>query len=60
MKATDMDFENFEPLVVIQFNETAPEATKEWVLSRLTASQHPDKGAALLARYDPDPEGHVR
>ena len=50
---------NFEPLVVLHFSNATPAATKEWVISRLTASQDDNDGADLLVRYDPDPESHV-
>ena len=50
----------FETLVVLQFSPLTPAATKEWVIQRLTASQDEDDGAGLLARFDKDPESHVR
>ena len=50
----------FETLVVLQFSPLTPAATKEWVIRRLTASQDEDDGAGLLARFDKDPESHVR
>ena len=52
--------DKFEALVVLQFAPLTPEPTKEWVIKRLIASQDEDDGAGLLARYDTDPESHVR
>ena len=55
-----MDNEIFEPLVVLQLSSTTPSLTKEWIIRRLTANQWEEKGAGLLARFDGDPESHVR
>jgi hypothetical protein len=51
--------EDFEPLVVLQLSPATPEATKRWIINRLTASHDEDEGAALLARFEPNPENHV-
>ena len=50
----------FEPLVIVQFSSSAPSATKQWVLERLTASHNDDEGAGFLARYEIDAEKNVR
>jgi hypothetical protein len=52
--------ENFEPLIVLQLSPTTPTATKEWIINRLTASHDEDEGAGLLARFEPNPENHVK
>lgn len=51
--------ENFEPLVVLQFSNSTPAATKEWVIRRLTANHHEDQGANLLVRYESSSEYNV-
>ena len=58
MAADGSDY--FEPLVVVQFSTSAPSATKQWVLERLTASHNDDEGAGFLARYEIDAEKNVR
>jgi hypothetical protein len=56
--SSDVD-EDFEPLVVLQLSPTIPDATKKWVINRLTASHDDDEGAGLLARFEPTPENQV-
>ena len=58
MAADGSDY--FEPLVILQFSSSAPTATKQWVLERLTASHNDDEGAGFLARYEIDAERNVR
>jgi hypothetical protein len=52
--------DNFEPLVVLHLSPSTPAATKQWIIRRLTASHDEDEGAGLLARFEPNPENHVK
>ena len=54
------EIDNFEPLVVLQLSPSTPAATKQWIIKRLTASHAEDEGAGLLARFEPNPENHVK
>ena len=50
--------ENFEPLVVLQLSSLTPDATKKWIIQRLTANHY--EGADLLARFEIDMENNVK